>query len=189
MVRALYTHWQWVWALLGALASSATIISMLQHWAEIPLADLPAQFLAYYRGLIATLFGWIPLPFGWVIPPWYGDVLALTLVLALTRERTKSVAPLRLGDGFTTSPMRTAMSVLVSLLLPPILIWSLLIEFLLVVAFATGIADDEDSGLPKELTHKHLSQVWIATFALLLIVTVLASFGFFAMNASALSGA
>lgn len=92
-------HVNWVWSILGSLTTAVALISLAQRIGDIKLASLPALYLGYYRGVIATLTGWIPLPFGWKIAQWYSDLMTLGAVLLLTLVRADKVAPLNPDAG------------------------------------------------------------------------------------------
>jgi hypothetical protein len=75
-------------SIIGALASSASIISLIQHWLNIGLADVFLEMLLYYRKiahlLLSPILAILP-----VHPPvWYQDAYILSLIFFTLFART-----------------------------------------------------------------------------------------------------
>lgn len=65
---------------LGGLLAASSIFSAVHHAFNFGLADLMADFVAFYRNLGQLVFGWIELPFGIRVPAWLHDLWLLSAV-------------------------------------------------------------------------------------------------------------
>ncbi len=73
---------EWTMGILGTAVSASAAISLVQHWSDVVLADIPALYVGYYRTIMRSLVDWIPLPLDWRIPQWYLDALAVNGIVA-----------------------------------------------------------------------------------------------------------
>jgi len=191
------SHINWVWSILGSLTTAVAVISLVQKIGDIELASLPALYLGYYRGVIATLTGWIPLPFGWKIAQWYADLMTLGVVLLLTLGRADKVAPLNPDAGLVAYQRNLSkgrrilgdlLGVLVFailILLPPLaLIYSGLIIW-------RSYSYWKEGGGELSFGHGWGSKVqsldaaaryWFKTLATLIVVVLVSTFTFFILN-------
>ncbi|MEH6810822.1 MAG: hypothetical protein V7651_18380 [Hyphomonas oceanitis] len=82
-----------VFTVLGALAGSLSIISLIQNWSDASLATLAAEVLAYYRAIAdqlkGLLFDWWTIKIwpNWQLPSWSIDVLNLYVLSATSMVR------------------------------------------------------------------------------------------------------
>ena len=76
-------------ALLGILVAIPAIVSLIQHWHEIQIADVLTDALSFYRGLATLVFGWLYAGVeklaevvGWEfrIPVWLKDLHTLSVI-------------------------------------------------------------------------------------------------------------
>lgn len=77
----------WTMGVLGTVVTTSAVISLVQHWSDITLAEIPAQYVDYYRSIMRILVDWIPLPFDWSIPQWYLDALTINGIIASAAVR------------------------------------------------------------------------------------------------------
>ena len=180
----------WIWSTLGAVASSAALTSLFQRVGDIELAEVPAQYLQYYRSLIAALTGWIPLPFGWVIQQWYADLMGLAAILATTLVRTERLVPLGPISGYPYEPISTPnalATVLSYTAFPPLVIIGLAIGIGKATYLARHYHDRDraliiaealrtEEGFP---TAQETGRYWQRIFILFLVVSLGTSFIFF----------
>lgn len=75
------SHYGWAFKVIGTIASACAIISLLQRWNQIELATIPAQLLAYYRGMVNPAIDAVFALVGWKPFPGYADVLAINAVV------------------------------------------------------------------------------------------------------------
>jgi hypothetical protein len=83
-LREEYAYWQ---QLLGGLAGSVSIISLIQKLFAIGLTPLLAKFLDYYRGIFYPLIDKLLFFVPFHIPSWYKDLYCLSFVILVAVYR------------------------------------------------------------------------------------------------------
>jgi hypothetical protein len=190
-------HVNWFWSILGSLTTAVAVISLVQRIGDIKLASLPALYLGYYRGVVATLTGWIPLPFGWKISQWYAGLMTLGAVLLLTLGRADKVAPLNPDESIVAyqrnlskgrkilNDLRGVLVLAILVLLPPLaLIFAGLIVLRSYYYWKEG-GGELSFGRGWESKVQSLdaaARYWFKTLATLIVVVLVSTFVFFILN-------
>ena len=193
MVKQSTSSINWGLSALGGLASSASLISLIQSWGQYELSSHLTTILEFYRSITRTIFGWIPLPFGWDFPDWYLDVMSIALILSLIHYRTEQLAPLNFSSNVVEHSTKSNTGVLAKLL--PVFLCTLFapLAFVGVVmslgkaaafsagAFSgTGAYNILPSGEVQSL-QAH-GRLWIKTFRLQIIVMIVSVLLFYLTN-------
>lgn len=97
VLKVVWTESAKGWAFLGIIVTGASVVSLIQRWFGIQLADYPDTVLGYYRSIAdqlqLVLFDWwtVHIWDDWTLPKWAFDVLVFWSLSGRANDRARVI--------------------------------------------------------------------------------------------------